>query len=503
MGKNKSSQSLSHEYTKEMVEELYKCSLDPIYFSEGYVQIIHPDPEIGKHTVKLRTYQKDLMRVMTERDRVIIKMPRQSGKSAAVCLYLFWYVMFNKDVTVAMLAHKDSAATSLLTDVKVMYDFVPSWLKPNYIEYNAHTLSLDNGSKIFSAATSTDALVGESITILYLDEFALVKPEIAEQFYAYNSATVTEGKQVIISSTPRGVGNLFHKFWEGAIEERNAFKSFETKWWNVPDKDEKWKEDKIQEIGPVMFASEYECSFIGSQTTVVSSRVLQDLKPKPALYEEKILNGIYKKWKEFDSSKHYLASLDLGLGTGADYSVLMIFSLDIRKPTIQEMEEFERKDIDIPEFLINQIEQVAVFKTNTDNLTNFANQSIEILSEWGCPFMIFEHNGIGMSLAERLMHGDLYYENVYVHDNGKYGIMSGPATKIRMIGYLKKHMELNHFLLHDKDTISEMLSYVEYNSTSGNKKFEADVGHDDHVVCVGWVCYLLETNWLIDALTFK
>jgi hypothetical protein len=498
--KNRFSQIKQHEYTKEMVEEVFKCSQDVIYFSK-YITIVHPDPKIGKHLIKLRDYQIDLLTLLSNNDRVILMQNRQSAKTTTVCIYLFWYSIFNPDVTIGILAHKDSCAMSILSDIKMMYDELPDWLRPNYIEYNAHTLSFDNGSKIFCAATSPDALVGESITALYCDEFSLV-PD-ATEFFAYNSATVSEGKQVIISSTPRGVGNLFHKFWIEASNGQSRFKPFRVDWWQVPGRDEKWKEATIKEIGPVLFASEYGNSFIGSQSTVLSSDVLKTLRSMEPITEEKVLNGTCKIYKSFNPNKLYIAAADLGLGTGADYSTLIISEVTTRKPTLKDYEEYEKKREEVPEIIIETVEQCLVFKTNIDNLTNVGTKIIKILNEWGNPYFIWEQNGISMTLVERLMNGDLEYENCYIHDNGKLGVLSGPSIKIKMIGCLKKNMELGKFIIHDADTIDEMMCYIEKQSSSGNKKFEGDGKNDDLIICIGWQAFLLDSLWLYDNLTYK
>ena len=138
-----------------------------------------------------------------------------------------------------------------------------------------------------------------------------------------------------------------------------------------------------------------------------------------------------------------------------------------------------------------------------ENLTNFGTKCIEILNDWGSPYAIFEHNGIGMSFCERLMNGDLDYENFYVHENGKVGVMSGPVMKIKMVNCLKKYMEKDILKINDSDTINEMMSYIEKQSTSGNKKFEADTGNDDLTVTCGWTAFLLDTVWIQDVLSYQ
>jgi hypothetical protein len=44
------------DWTKEMVEEFIRCSKDPVYFSEKYIQIVHVDH--GLIPIVLYDYQK-------------------------------------------------------------------------------------------------------------------------------------------------------------------------------------------------------------------------------------------------------------------------------------------------------------------------------------------------------------------------------------------------------------------------------------------------------------
>ena len=73
-----------------------------------------------------------------------------------------------------------------------------------------------------------------SVNLLYLDEFAFV--ERAAEFYTSTYPVISAGKdtKVIVTSTANGIGNQFHKIWEGAVQQINEFKSFRVDWWDVP-----------------------------------------------------------------------------------------------------------------------------------------------------------------------------------------------------------------------------------------------------------------------------
>lgn len=60
------------------MDEIQKCILDPIYFAENYMKVIHVDK--GLVPLKLYDYQKKMLKAMDEHRYSIILSCRQSGK---------------------------------------------------------------------------------------------------------------------------------------------------------------------------------------------------------------------------------------------------------------------------------------------------------------------------------------------------------------------------------------------------------------------------------------
>lgn len=60
------------------VEELIKCSQDPVYFASNYVQIVSGDK--GLHKFEPYGYQPELLRLVGEKQRIIALQGRQTGK---------------------------------------------------------------------------------------------------------------------------------------------------------------------------------------------------------------------------------------------------------------------------------------------------------------------------------------------------------------------------------------------------------------------------------------
>ena len=70
------------EFTEEQVSEYLKCSEDPVYFIENYVNIVHVDK--GVIPFGMYDYQEEMVRTFNDNRFTIVKCPRQIGK----CFYI-------------------------------------------------------------------------------------------------------------------------------------------------------------------------------------------------------------------------------------------------------------------------------------------------------------------------------------------------------------------------------------------------------------------------------
>ena len=215
---------IEHQYDEKELQEYLKCTENPTYFIENYTQIIALDE--GLVPFHLRGYQEDLINHYNENRFSVVLASRQSGKSITSCAYLLWYLLFNPEVTVAVLANKGAIAREMVARIVTMLESVPFFLQPGVKILNKGNIEFGNDSKLVAAATSSSSIRGMSINMLYLDEFAFV--EDAETFYTATYPVITSGKnsKVIITSTANGVGNMFHKIYESAIHGNSEYKHF-------------------------------------------------------------------------------------------------------------------------------------------------------------------------------------------------------------------------------------------------------------------------------------
>jgi phage terminase large subunit-like protein len=177
------------QWTEEEILEYKKCMENPVYFIENYIKIISLDE--GLVPFKLYGYQDELITHFDESRFSIVLACRQSGKSITACAYLVWYLLFQPEQTIAILANKGSTAREMLARITTMLEHVPFFLQPGTKVLNKGSIEFENDSRIIASATGANSIRGLSVNLLYLDEFAFV--DNAEQFYTSTYPVVTSG----------------------------------------------------------------------------------------------------------------------------------------------------------------------------------------------------------------------------------------------------------------------------------------------------------------------
>ena len=245
---------IQQQWTEEQVVEYAKCMKDPAYFARTYVKIISLDK--GLVNFDLYPYQEKMFDHFNDNRFSIVLACRQSGKSISSVVYLLWYAVFHPEKTIAVLANKGATAREMLARVTLALENLPFFLQPGCRALNKGSIEFSNNSRIIAAATSGSSIRGMSVNLLFLDEFAFV--ERAAEFYTSTYPVISSGKdtKVIITSTANGIGNTYHKIWEGAVQKVNEYKAFTVNWWDVPGRDEEWKRQTISNTSQLQFDQE-------------------------------------------------------------------------------------------------------------------------------------------------------------------------------------------------------------------------------------------------------
>jgi hypothetical protein len=452
--------------TEEQVREYVKCSQDPTYFIENYVKIITLDK--GFVQIELYPFQKEVVNDINENRRVIVKAGRQVGKTTIIVGYILWYILFNQDKTVAILANKASTSREILSRIKTAYEALPMWIQQGVKTWNKGDIELENNCRVLANSTASSAIRGFSISLLYLDEFAFVPSNIAEEFFTSVYPTISSGQtsKILISSTPNGM-NHFYRMWTEAVEGHNGFVHVEANWRQVPGRTQQWAEEQRRVLGEQKFLQEMECEFMGSSGTLLSATALKSLAfVKPMHMTE---SGI-KIYKEPIPNRNYMLIADTSRGKGLDYSAYLV--IDTTEMPYQVVCSYKDNNI-----------SPLVYPSVIKRIAEYYNQA----------YVLVEINDNGQQVVDSLF-DDYDYENILstVDIKGKTAVTWGYGNKsyrgirttksVKRLGcsIMKNLIEGQKIIIQDFELISELSTFI-----AKGTSYEAEEGsHDDLVMCL-------------------
>jgi len=464
------------EWTAEQVKEVIKCSKDIGYFIRTYVKIINLDR--GLIDFEMYPFQEEMAETIADNRFTVIKTCRQAGKTTTSAAVILWHVLFNDSYTVAILANKLSTAREILARVQRAYEYLPKWLQQGVIVWNKTNIELENGSQIIASSTASSAIRGYSINFLYLDEFAFVPRNIQDDFFTSVYPTIISGTntKVVITSTPNGF-DLFYKIWTNSVENRNEYANFSVNWWDVPGRDEKWKEKTIANTSEDQFRQEFEAEFLGSSNTLISPNVLRRMTFKTPI--STFYDGSLSIYKEPEKDKNYFCIVDTSRGTGIDYSAFIIVDTS-----------------SVP------YEVVACYKNNIIDPLIYPEVIYNVIKNYNHAFTLVEINDNGQQIAD-ILHNDLEYENIiFTAVKGRAGQVIGggfastvqrgvrTTKQVKRIGCAnaKTMIEKDKIILNDYHLVNELSTFIQKGTS-----YEADMGsHDDLIMCV--VLFAWATN---------
>ena len=472
--------NVKQEWTKNEILEYQKCMESPLYFIKNYIKIVSLDEGLVPFT--LYSFQEEIVNTIHDNRFTICKLPRQSGKSTTLVSYILHYVLFNPNMNVAILANKAATARDILGRLQLAYENLPKWLQQGVVSWNKGSVDLENGSRVVASSTSSSAVRGGSYNMIFLDEFAFVPNNVAEDFFSSVYPTISSGKstKVVVVSTPNGM-NLFYKLWNEAEKKRNSYVPIEVHWSAVPGRDEKWKAETIANTSLQQFAREFECEFLGSVNTLINPAKIKSMS-----YDTpKVSNAGLDQYVEPIKDHTYALVADVARGTGGDYSAFVVF--------------------DVTEY---PIRIVAKYRDNEISPMLFAPIINKVGRSYNDAYTMVEVNDIGEQVANALQF-DLEYENLIMasmrgragqvlgggFSGGKaqLGVRTTKAVKKIGCSVFKTLVESDKMVINDFDVINELATFIEH-----GQSFEAEQGqNDDLVMC----CVLFA--WMTDQAYFK
>lgn len=468
-----------HDFTKEQLTEFVKCSDDPIYFIENYCKIVTLDS--GLQPFKLYECQRKKVDFIMNNRKTILMEGRQQGKTVTAAACILHYTIFQDNKNVAIMANKTAAAREVLNRYQIMYENLPMWMQQGVKTWNKGDVDLENGSRVFTSATTTSGIRGKSVNWLYIDEAAIIPNNIADEFFASVYPTISAGEttKILLTSTPLGY-NHFWKFWNESEKGTNGFKNMFIHYTQIPGRDEKWAEEQYKLLGEIKYNQEVLCEFLGSTNTLISGKALSMMSSKEIVYKKDGLD-IYEEPQE---NKYYVITTDTSRGIGGDYSAFVV--------------------VDITEM---PFKVVGKFRDNKVSPLLYPDFIARVAKDYNNAYVLIENNDIGQQVVD-ILHQELEYENIFstVQEKNKQyvspgfgkqttlGVRTSKAVKRQGCLALKSLVEETKFLVWDADCINELSTFVE---KAGS--FSADEGyHDDLAMCMVLFAWLSTQQFFKD-----
>lgn len=499
---------ISKDEWEARIQSIAKAKRNIAWWAETFFKIVTLDK--GLTSIKLYQKQKELLEFIAGNNRILTLASRQTGKTTTYTIFCLWYATLFQDKKIMICANKLQTAIEIMDRIRKAYENLPFWIKPGILTYNKGEIEFANGSVIRACSTSSSAARGSSCNCLIIDEMAFIPKNIIDDFFASVVPIVSSSKtsKIIAVSTPNGAEGLYYELWQKSNngENEEGWMPFRIHWWEVPGRDEKWKQQQIATIGIEKWKQEYECDFLTSLTKrLIPDDIIDKYRMELAELKTKskdFLNGKKQRvmspdetklfeftmWHEFEPANTYVASGDVAEGGGGDSSVLYVWDItDLR-----------------------EIRMCAMFESDKVSLTEFAFITYKILSLYNKPYYICERNGVGAGYIDMLKINYQYENLVSEGKNGALGVYSHVSVKSKACLWARDMMTTEGFgfKIYNKALIEEMSTFVKKDTKGVYLSYTALAGaHDDHIMAFIWLCYILQSEiiekYYIVCETFK
>ena len=215
---------------------------------------------------------------------------------------------------------------------------------------------------------------------------------LLDDFWAsvYPIISSSKKSKIIMASTPRDTSGLFYRLYDGSTKELNNWAHMKIIWSEVPGRDEKWARDTMSSLSdPTVFHREFECRFDEVGESAAPQAIFDRLKRRCSDPQYVYMDGTYRVWHLPQPDHIYVVGVDVAEGVGKDFTVAHV--LDVTD--------------------LRQINQVAMYASNTVTPSEFTPKLHEILKQWGNPLLLSERNNCGAQVVDNLRK-DFLYENI-------------------------------------------------------------------------------------------
>lgn len=472
---------------KELIKQEYlRCATDPIYFITKYCFI---QAEEGRMLFDTYDFQVKLVNLFRKYKRISIVKSRQLGITTICAAYALWTILFHSDKKVVCLAPTQEKSRFIVDKVTFSYDNLPSWMKTgpgSTTEKQKLSIALQNGSSIKAISGDSNAARGFTAHLLIIDEAAFI--DNAEELWGSSQNTLNESKgTAIVLSTPKGIGNWFHKNHMKGENGENDFVPVKLPWTVHPKRDQAWRDNQVKEFNGNERLARQECDavFESSGHTVLLPETIEWYKDNYQSEPREKRGPLqdYWIWEYPVAGREYVLISDVSRGDGQDYSTLQVIDL------------------------FNH-EQVAEYNGQPDT-KELAKFLVTAAIEYNSGLLIIERESIGWSVVKdvletrypnlyfspkegMVMDEEIWLNRGYDYDTNK--MTPGFSTNVKfrplVISSFIGAIERKEIIIHSKRTIDQWRTFI-YNSN--NKATAAKGFNDDLVLPIGIYEFIRDT----------
>ena len=500
--------NLPFRYTEDELEILKICINDKIFFGNNFINL--KDAEKGWQQIKLRDYQEKLLKSYSDNRWNIVLYPRQSGKTTTTIVEIVHFCISNYDKDVVVVAQSDMVVNEILSKIKMAFSALPFFLQPGFVKFTSKGFILDNGCRLSIGVASESVVQGFSLDLLFIDEFAYILTSVAQKFWIniYPALTNNPHSKCIIASTPNG-RNLFYELWIGAVNKTNNFVTNKVYWYDVPNRDEKFKEDTIKNIGLTGWLMGFECSFDTNLTSIFNVTKQKELRDNQLTFENKWSydnDSILKKFDICTLSKdiinydlkedYFLIGIDISEGLGQDFSIMKFRKIEYN-PTYKRLDYklmgvFSDNEISVVDFATKLLDILKYFDLNKVRVViennnyggEFINQ-ISNLYKYDNRYKFFDNICLAKFIRQNRTEDNIAYDDKY-----EIGIRWNKENKLVGVNAFRTLMNDDVFDLTHYQSVEEVLNFGK-NKT--NNSYQSQFGHDDLVMADITTAYFVYT----------
>ncbi len=503
--------NLPFDYSQEELDILKIVWKDKNFFGNNFIHL--KDAEKGWQQIKLRDYQEDLLKSYSDNKWNILMFPRQSGKTTTTVVEIVHFAISNYDKDMVVIAQSELVVDEILKKVKEAFHSLPFFMQPGFIKFNSKGFTLDNGCRLSIGVASESVVQGFSLDFLFIDEFAYIPAIRVNKFWnnIYPALVNNPQSKCIIASTPNG-RNKFWELWYGAEMKKNKFVTSRIYWYDVPGRDEQFKQDTIANVGIEGWEMGFECSFDTQLRSIFPVKIQKHLREQQRNYKERwstsnhylgevfgisfinqndyvnendeLVKGITYDFK----NDYFLVGVDLAEGLGQDSSVLKIRKLQWN---------IEKKCL---EYVI-----IGVYKSNEISVEDFAELNMEFFNNFDPNKLrvVVETNNYGGEYFSQIKHLRMSKEKFFGFDNiifAKFlrnskddyemGVRWDQANKKVGVKAFSNLVSKNEMIETHFEAVEEYLNF----GKNANDTYSSQYGHDDLVMGDVSIAYFIKSN---------